>query len=206
MAKAFNNYPSSARKRAAAALRHKEKNGTSCGTPVGWYRATQISQNKKLSMSVIKRTFSFLSRAKTYDQGKFTDDKGKDICGSIMYAAWGGDSMKNWCERIINKQSEKRAMTPAIEKGLKNKMEKHNESVSSPTKKATMRMLKAVFNRGVGAYKTNPSSVRPSVKNPETWAYARVNSFLYALKNERFRSGKHDTDLFPKGHKLSTKK
>jgi hypothetical protein len=206
MAKSFNNYPSTARKRAQAALRHKEKTNTSCGTPVGWRRATQISQNKKLTMSTIKRTFSFLSRAKTYDQGKFTDDKGKDICGSIMYAAWGGDSMKNWCERIINRESENRAMTDAVQEGLKNKMEKHNESVSSPTKKATMRMLKAVFNRGVGAYKTNPGSVRPNVKSPEQWAYARVNSFLYALKNERFRSGKHDTDLFPKGHKLSTKK
>tara|TARA_R100000353_G_scaffold87395_3_gene64943 strand:- start:96 stop:716 length:621 start_codon:yes stop_codon:yes gene_type:complete len=206
MPKSYNNYPRTARNRAAAALKHKEKNGTSCGTPVGWRRASQISKNQKLTLSVIKRTFSFLSRAKTYDQGKFTDDKGKDICGSIMYAAWGGDSMKNWAERIINRQSEKRNVSSAVEKGLKNKMEKHNKSVTAPTKKATMRMLKAVFRRGIGAYKTNPQSVRPSVKSPEQWAYARVSSFLYALKNERFRSGKHDTDLFPKGHKLSSKK
>ncbi len=206
MPKSYNNYPRTARNRAAAALKHKEKNGTSCGTPVGWRRASQISKNQKLTLSVVKRTFSFLSRAKTYDQGKFTDDKGKDICGSIMYAAWGGDSMKNWAERIINGQSEKRNVSSAVEKGLKNKMEKHNKSVTAPTKKATMRMLKAVFRRGIGAYKTNPQSVRPSVKSPEQWAYARVSSFLYALKNERFRSGKHDTDLFPKGHKLSSKK
>lgn len=53
-------------------------------------------------MSTIKRTYSFLSRAKTYDQGKFTDSDGRDICGSIMYAAWGGDSMKGWCKRIID--------------------------------------------------------------------------------------------------------
>jgi hypothetical protein len=123
-----------------------------------------------------------------------------------MYAAWGGDSMKTWCKRIINKESEQRAVSGAVEAGLKNKLEKHNKDVSTPTKKATMRMLKAVFNRGVGAYKTNPGSVRPNVKGPEQWAYARVNSFLYALKNERFRGGKHDTDLFPKGHKLSNKK
>ena len=33
---------------------------------------------------------------------------------------------------------------------------------------------------------------------------ARVNSFLYAVRNERFRSGKHDTDLFPDGHPLKS--
>jgi len=106
MSKSFNNYPKSAQNRAKAALRHKEKTNTSCGTSVGWNRASQLSQNKRISMSVIKRTFSFLSRAKTYDQGKFTDEKGKDICGSIMYAAWGGDSMKSWCERKIKGQNE----------------------------------------------------------------------------------------------------
>ena len=34
--------------------------------------------------------------------------------------------------------------------------------------------LKTVFDKGKGAYKTNPQSVRPSVKSPEQWAYARV--------------------------------
>jgi len=66
-------------------------------------------------------------------------------------------------------------------------------------------MLEAVFRRGVGAYNTNPQSVRPSVTNQDQWAYARVNSFLTALRTGRFRSGKHDTDLFPKGHPLSSK-
>ena len=66
-----------------------------------------------------------------------------------------------------------------------------------------MRTLEAVSKRGVGAYKTNPQSVRPGVSGPDQWAHARVNSFLYALKNERFRSGKHDTDLLPDSHPLA---
>ena len=37
------------------------------------------------------------------------------------------------------------------------------------------------------------------------WAAARINSFLFALRNGKFRSGKHDTDLLPEGHPLSTK-
>ena len=66
-------------------------------------------------------------------------------------------------------------------------------------------MLRAVFLRGIGAYKTNPSSVRPSVQSPEQWAYARVNAFLFALRNLRFPSkNKFDTDLLPKAHPLSS--
>ena len=202
----YGGYPEAARNRAKAALKHKEEKGTSCGTSVGWTRARQLSSNAKLDLSTVKRTFSFLSRAKTYDQGKFTDEKGKDICGSIMYAAWGGDSMKSWCESTINKaEKESRAEKSGVGPTLKKKAEDHNKSVDASYKKTSQSTLQTVYNRGIGAYKTNPESVRPSVKSSQQWAFARVNSYLYALKNEKFRSGKHDTDLVPKGHKLSSK-
>lgn len=42
--------------------------------------------------------------------------------------------------------------------------------------------LETIFNKGVGAYKTNPASVRPSVKSPEQWAYARVYSAVMGGK------------------------
>ena len=45
---------------------------------------------------------------------------------------------------------------------------------NSKTKKTNLRTLNVVFKRGIGAYKTNPGSVRPSVTSPEQWAYARV--------------------------------
>ena len=205
MAKTYGGYPDSAKAAARRALRHREKNGSKCGTAVGWERANQISSGEKLSLSTIKRTFSFLSRAETYNQGKFTDEDGREICGSVMYAAWGGTSMRSWCSGIINKVEGRSEITGEVKKGLQKKVDDHNESVESPTKKTNLRTLSTVFRRGVGAYKTNPGSVRPNVKSPEQWAYARCNSYLYALKNEKFRSGKHDTDLFPKGHPLSSK-
>lgn len=93
-------------------------------------------------------------------------------------------------------------VTGPVQKALENKVEEHNEG--EPKHRTNLRTLIAVFKRGVGAYKTNPSSVRPSVSSPEQWAHARVNSFLYALKNEKFRSGKHDTDLLPEDHPLHT--
>ena len=42
--------------------------------------------------------------------------------------------------------------------------------------------LKKIFDKGIGAYKTNPESVRPSVKSPEQWAYARVYSAVMGGK------------------------
>ena len=43
------------------------------------------------------------------------------------------------------------------------------------------------------------------MSSPQTWAMARVNSFLFALRNGRFQGGKHDTDLLPESHPLSSK-
>ena len=85
--------------------------------------------------------------------------------------------------------------------GLKNKMEAHNKKSKH---KVTMRMLQAVYNRGVGAYKTNPSSVRPNVKSHEQWAMARVNSFLKIVSGSK--KPNHDKDLLPASHPSSTKK
>ena len=99
-----------------------------------------------------------------------------------------------------------RQVSDAVEKGLREKVEKHNEEVgNAASKRTTYRTLLAVFERGIGAYKTNPASVRPNVSSPEQWAYARVNSFLFALRNGRFQGGKHDTDLLPESHPLSSK-
>jgi len=36
--------------------------------------------------------------------------------------------------------------------------------------------LQKIYNKGIGAYKTNPGSVRPNVKSKEQWAMARVYS------------------------------
>ena len=99
-----------------------------------------------------------------------------------------------------------RQVSASVEEGLRNKVEEHNEEVGNvASKRTTYRTLLAVFERGIGAYKTNPASVRPSVSSPEQWAYARVNSFLFALRNGRFQGGKHDTDLLPESHPLSSK-
>jgi len=112
----YNNYPEAASNNARRALDHKEKNGSDCGTSVGWARANQLANRETISHDTLIRTFSFLSRAKTYDQGKYFDEDQKEICGSIMYDAWGGDAMLRWAKSTIEKMEE-------------NKSERHIKSV-----------------------------------------------------------------------------
>jgi hypothetical protein len=72
-------------------------------------------------------------------------------------------------------------------------------------KRITVGALQAVYRRGIGAYRTNPSSVRGSVSSAEQWAMGRVNAFMAGLRG-RFPRKPFDLDLFPKGHSRSTKK
>ena len=127
----------------------------------------------------------------------FPDDKQRY---AVCIRQWNESTQQD--EMALNDEVSER-----VEKSLEAKLEDHREKVGSDKRKqTTLRKLKIVYNRGVGAYKTNPSSVRPSVSSPEQWAQARVNSFLYALRNLRYRSGKHDTDLLPDEHPMATKK
>jgi hypothetical protein len=97
-------------------------------------------------------------------------------------------------------------MGEAVRKGLAQKVKDHNDKYGDQKgKRVTQRMLEAVFRRGVGAYNTNPASVRPSVTSQDQWAYARVNSFLFAVRTGRYKGGKFDRDLLPNGHPLKSK-
>ena len=180
------------------------------GTRVGAIRARQIVAGENLSDDTIKRMYSFFSRhevdkqAEGFQQG----EEGYPSNGRIAWALWGGDAGYSWSKRLVEqmKKEQDRAVSGKALEMIKNKVEEHNEEVGdAKTKRTNVSTLSKVYERGIGAYKTNPASVRPSVSSPEQWAAARINSFLFALRNGKFRSGKHDTDLLPEGHPLSTK-
>jgi len=181
------------------------------GTQVGVTRANQLVNRDRLSLDTVTRMHSYFSRHEVDKQGQgFSQgEEGYPSAGRIAWALWGGDAGQSWARAKrgqMEREQEGKAVSSAVREGLKGKVEKHNEKHGdNKTKRATLRMLEAVFDRGVGAYRTNPQSVRPNVSSPEQWAYARVNSFLAALSSGKFRGGKHDTDLFPKGHPLSSK-
>lgn len=119
----YNNYPEAATNNAKRALEHREKHGSDCGTPVGWQRANQLAKRETISKDTLVRTFSFLSRAKVYDQGKYFDEDQKEICGSVMYDAWGGDAMLRWAKSTIEKMEDK------SERHIKNVVETDDEIV-----------------------------------------------------------------------------
>ena len=109
-------------------------------------------------------------------------------------------------DKHISVIEDEKEVTATVRKALQKKVDDHNEKYGdNPKKRTTLRTLEAVFRRGEAAYFGNPSSVRPRVQSSTQWSYARVNSYLFALRNGRFQGGKHDMDLFPKGHPLSSK-
>jgi ppGpp synthetase/RelA/SpoT-type nucleotidyltranferase len=55
------------------------------------------------------------------------------------------------------------------------------EEISEDTG-VSMKGLQQIYNKGIGAYKTNPASVRPTVKSKEQWAKARVYSAVMGGK------------------------
>ena len=184
------------------------------GTRVGLERADQIVNGENLSDETIKRMFSFFSRhevdkkAEGFRQG----EKGYPSNGRIAWALWGGDAGFSWSRKEVNKikNEDDRDIdileTRDTEDTLREKARKHNEEVGdNPAKRTTYSTLQKVYNRGIGAYNTNPSSVRPNVSSKEQWAMARVNNFLRVLKTGKYKSGEHDTDLLPEKHPLSSK-
>ncbi len=144
-----------------------------------------------------------------------------NVAGVVAQIKWGvigtlGEQrMKDAILELTKKQEGKKnidikQVSASVKKALEKKVKDHNEEVKDSKVKwnarTTLAELTKVMERGIGAYKTNPQSVRPSVSSPEQWGYARVNSFLFALRTGRFQGGKHDTDLLPEDHPMKPKK
>ena len=186
------------------------------GTEVGVARARQLVNRQEVSADTVRRMHSYFSRHEVDKEGEgfSPGEDGYPSAGRIAWALWGGDVGQSWArnkDRQLDKIDEE--ATRAIEDefpektitALENKVEEHNEEYGdTASKRVTLGMLAKVYKRGVGAYNTNPQSVRPSVSSEEQWAMARVNSFLFAVRNGKYRSGKHDTDLLPDGHPMKT--
>ena len=100
----YSDYPDSVSNNAKRALEWADENGWgSCGTAVGKRRASQLASKSSITVSTIKRMYSYLSRhapdlksSKTYSDG----------CGKLMYDSWGGKSALSWSKSKL-KQLDK---------------------------------------------------------------------------------------------------
>ena len=190
------------------------------GTAVGVARARDIVNKTRLSPNTVLRMYSFFSRHEVDKQGQGFDrgEDGYPSAGRIAWALWGGDAGFSWAKTKRNqimREQEKSfddietkvaGVSGSALKGLENKVKEHNDKHGDKKgKRVTVGMLARVFKRGIGAYRTNPQSVRPSVRSEDQWAMARVNAFLSAVRTGKFSGGKFDLDLLPKDHPLSSK-
>lgn len=101
--------PTSGMKSAARrALKWKEEGkATGAGTPVGWGRATDIVAGRPMSLSVVKRMYSFFSRHEVDKKGKDFYNTSNPSNGRIMWDAWGGDAGFSWSKAIATRDTEK---------------------------------------------------------------------------------------------------
>ncbi len=94
---------------AARALRwKKEGKATGAGTPVGWGRATDIVAGRSMSLSVVKRMYSFFARHEVDKKGKDFYNTSNPSNGRIMWDAWGGDAGFTWSRGIVERESKQR--------------------------------------------------------------------------------------------------
>ena len=67
------------------------------GTAVGLARANQFANREQVSLDIVKRTFSFLSRARVYYK------PGENTPGTQAYLLWGGPAGLAWARNILGK-------------------------------------------------------------------------------------------------------
>jgi hypothetical protein len=81
-------------------LRMREESSPSNrgGTAVGLARANQFANREQVSLDIVKRTFSFLSRARVYYR------PGENTPGTQAYLLWGGPAGLTWARRILDSQ------------------------------------------------------------------------------------------------------
>jgi hypothetical protein len=99
--KTYGDYGSGVRNNAKRGIELNKKVNNKCATSVGKVRAQQLARGEKLSVSTIKRMYSYLSRAETYyDAG---DSK---ACGTISYLLWGGKAGLAWSRGKLRELGE----------------------------------------------------------------------------------------------------
>jgi hypothetical protein len=100
--------PAGARAAARKAIRFKEQGkAKGAGTSVGWTRAGQLARGESLSLSTVKRMYSYFSRHEVDKKGKDWGNQANPSNGYIMWLAWGGDAGFSWSRSIVNREKDK---------------------------------------------------------------------------------------------------
>jgi len=82
--------------RRGLAMRAQQPRSSRGGTAVGLARANQFAKREPVSLDTVRRTFSFLSRARVYYK------PGSETPGTQAYLLWGGPAGLAWSRSILN--------------------------------------------------------------------------------------------------------
>ncbi len=100
--------PAGARSAARRAIKFKEDGkANGAGTSVGWTRARQLANGETLSLSTVKRMYSYFSRHEVDKKGKDWGNSANPSNGYIMWLAWGGDAGYSWSRKIAQRETDK---------------------------------------------------------------------------------------------------
>jgi len=87
----YSDYPEAVSNNAKRGIALNARVKNKCATQTGKIRAQQLAQKKPITEAVIRRMYSYLSRAETY-----YDESNTKACGTISYLLWGGKAGKRW--------------------------------------------------------------------------------------------------------------
>lgn len=174
----YNDYPQSASDNACRAIKYKEKEGSDCGTQVGWRRASQLCNRRNISVETIARMASF----KRHQQHKDVPyDKG---CGGIMWDAWGGTEGVEWAIRKMEKINNELRMTPFSKEEFQD-IDYEKRIVTAPVMLADTKILR--YNAELGKYfvKFKPETIEKMMKK-----YFKENKIHRVNTNHNSKSSK----------------
>jgi len=118
--------PAGARSAARRAIKFKEDGkANGAGTAVGWTRAGQLARGESLSLSTVKRMYSYFSRHEVDKKGKDWGNSANPSNGYIMWLAWGGDAGFSWSRGIVNREKDKALFADFGKDYTKSQRERH---------------------------------------------------------------------------------
>ena len=121
---------------ARRAIKWKEQGkATGAGTAVGWTRAGQLARGETLSLSTVKRMYSFFSRHEVDKKGKDFYNTSNPSNGRIMWDAWGGDAGFSWSRKIVNREKNIKKMitTNDMVEEIKDLLDQYNTNAVPTT-------------------------------------------------------------------------
>ena len=158
----YGDYPQSVRNNARRGIELNKKVNNRCATSVGKIRAQQLSRGEKLSVSTIKRMYSYLSRAAEY-----YDANDSKACGTISYLLWGGKAGLAWSRSKLRKLGEIKLGCDCTELSEELELGLYDKTYSDYPKAA-----KNNAKQALAYYDSN----KPRCGTPQAWQFAQLLS------------------------------